>query len=114
MAGTGPRAVLERLVDDEYVQEQLGAGVARLRAAYRRAHTLHAHEAVQDEKLYDHVRGAAAGLYEAGRRAVGMPQPDPKPRWRRLPVLVVALGVAGLVWDMHRAQRDGARPSALA
>jgi len=108
MAQARPTAVLERLVDDEYVQEQLGAGVARLRAAYRRARVLRAHEAVQDEKLYDHVRRAAAGLYEAGRQAVGKPPPDPKPRWRRLSVLVVALGVAALVWDMHRAHRDRA------
>ena len=102
-------AVLERLAEDEYLHEQLGAGVDRLRAAYRRAQRLQAHEAVQDKKLYDQVRGAAAGLYEAGRRALGKPRPEPEPRWRRLPVLVVALGVVGLVWDMHRAQRERAR-----
>ena len=99
-------AVIERLVDDEYLQEQLGAGLTRLRAAYHRAQAMRAAEAVQDKRLYEHVRHAVAAIGEAGRRAVGKPEPEPPRRWRRLPVLVVTLGVAALVWDMHRAQRN--------
>jgi hypothetical protein len=51
MAG-GPTRVIERLIDDDYVHEQLGAGVERLGAAYRRACTLRRQEALQDRKLY--------------------------------------------------------------
>lgn len=105
MADTRATAVLERLVDDEYVHEQLGAGVARLGAAYRRAQAVRAHEAVQDKRLYDHVRGAAGALTEAGRRVVGMPEPEPKRRWRRVPIVVVGAAVLGLVWSMHRRQQ---------
>jgi hypothetical protein len=109
MADTRATAVLERLIDDDYVQEQLGTGVARLRAAYRRAQAVRAHEAVQDKKLYDHIRHAAAALTEAGRRAVGRPKPQPRRRWRRLPVAAVAVAVTALVWDLHRAQRRATR-----
>jgi hypothetical protein len=108
MADTRATAVLERLVDDDYLQEQLGAGAARLRAAYRRARAVRAEEAVKDKKLYDHLRGAAGSLTEAGRRALGKPEPKPRRRWRRLPVLLVAVAVLALVRAMHRADQQAA------
>jgi hypothetical protein len=111
MADTSATAVIERLIDDEYLQEQLSDGAARLRAAYRRARSVRAQEAMQDKKLYDHVRRAAEALSEAARRAAGRPKPEPKRRWRRLPVLLVALAVAVLVRSMHRTQQSAARNS---
>jgi hypothetical protein len=72
MADTRPTAVLERLIDDDYVQEQLRTGVARLRAAYRRAQAVRAHEAVQDKKLYDHIRTQRPrSLRPVGERSAG-------------------------------------------
>jgi hypothetical protein len=98
-------AVIDRLMEDDYLQEQLSAGAARARAAYKRARAVRAQQAVKDQKLYDHVRGAAESLSEAARRAAGKPKPEPKRRWRRVPVVLVAVGVAALVRQMHRAQQ---------
>jgi hypothetical protein len=107
-----PTAVIERLLEDDYLHEQISAGSTRLRAAYRRARSMRAQEAAQDKKLYDHVRGAAAALTEAGRRALGKPEPEPPRRWRRVPVVLVAVSVLVLVRSMHRAQRAAAGPAA--
>jgi len=100
-----PTAVFERLLEDDYLHEQISAGSGQLRAAYRRARAMRAHEAAQDKKLYDHVRGAAGALTEAGRRALGKPEPEPPKRWRRVPVVLVGASVLVLVRSMHRAQR---------
>lgn len=106
-----PRAV-ERLIGDDYVQEQIGDGARRLSAAYRRARMLRKREAVQDKKLYDHVREAAASLTKAAQRIAGKPEPEPKRRRRRLPAVLILAGVAVLVRAMHREQQ--AAPSASA
>jgi hypothetical protein len=110
MAATRPGAVVERLMEDQYLQEQLGAGAAAARAAYRRARAMRGQRAVEDKKLYDHVRRSAAALTEAARRAAGKPKPKPKRRWRRLPVVLVGIAVAALVWAMHRTQQAAAQP----
>jgi hypothetical protein len=111
-----PARVLDRLIGDDHVQEQIGHGVQRLGAAYRRARMLRSQQAVQDKKLYDHVREAAAALTEAARRLAGKPKPEPERRPRRLPAVLILAGVATLVRVMHRQQQaaaDGAvRPPA--
>jgi hypothetical protein len=106
VADTRATVVLDRLMDDDYLHEQVSAGAARLQAAYKRARALQAQQAVKDQRLYEHVRGAAAALTEAARRAVGKPQPEPKRRWRRLPVLLIAVGLFALVREMHRVQQS--------
>jgi hypothetical protein len=98
-------AVVEQLMEDEYLHEQLAVGGARVRAAYHRARAMRSHEAVQDKKLYDHVRGAAAALTEAARRLAGKPTPEPPRRSRRLSVALVAVAVVVLVRQMHRIQQ---------
>jgi hypothetical protein len=102
--------VLDRLIGDDYVQEQIGHGVQRLGAAYRRARMLRSRQAVRDKKLYDHVREAAAALTEAARRVAGKPEPEPEPerRSRRLPAVLILAGVATLVRVMHRQQQAAA------
>jgi hypothetical protein len=99
--------LVDRLILDEYVQEQIGEGAKRLGAAYRRARTLRTQEAVQDKRIYDHVREAAASLTEAARRVAGKPKPEPKRRPRRLPAVVILASVALLVRSMHRQQQAG-------
>jgi hypothetical protein len=101
-------AVIERLLEDDDLHEQVSAGSAQLRAAYDRARAMRAQEAAQDKKLYDHLRGAAGALTQAGRRALGKPEPEPPKRWRRLPVLIVGVAVLALVRSMHRTQQRAA------
>jgi hypothetical protein len=105
-------AVLERLIEDDYIHEQLSTGADRLLAAYRRGRALRAHKAAQDKKLFDHVREASASFIEAARRLTGRPEPEPPPRRRRLPVLLIGVGVLVLVRSMHRAQKAAAPPPA--
>ena len=100
-----PRRVVERLIRDERAHEEISRGTRRLNAAYRRARMLRGQEAVQDAKVYDHVREAAGSLAEAARRVAGKPEPEPKRRPRRLPAVVILGGVALLVRAMHRRQQ---------
>jgi hypothetical protein len=110
MASSGTSGVLERLIEDDYLHEQLTAGGDRLLAAYRRARTMRVEEAAKDRKLFEQIRGATAALAESARRIAGRPEPEP-PRRRRLPILIVGVGVFALVRSMHRAQQSG-RPAA--
>ena len=100
--------VLDRFLGDDRAQEQLGHGAKRLGAAYRRARMLGGQDAVQDQKLYDQVREAAASLTEAARRIAGKPEPEPKRRGRRLSAILILSGVAVLVRAMHRRQQAAA------
>ena len=111
--------VFDRFLGDDHAQEQLGHGAKRLGAAYRRARTLRGRDAVQDQKLYDQVREAAASLTEAARRIAGKPEPEPKRRrGRRLSAILILSGVAVLVRAMHRRQQaapsGSAQPAATA
>lgn len=101
-------AVVERVMEDDHLREQLSDGAASLRAAYQRARAVRAEKAVQDKKLYDHVRGAAGSLSEAARRIANRPEPEPQRRWRRLPVIILALGIVALVRAMHHEQQSRA------
>jgi hypothetical protein len=98
MANTDAATVIRRLLDDDYIHEQIGAAGAGLRDAYRRARGLPPQKAVQDETVYDHIRQAAAGLTEATRRALGKPKPKPPRRRVGLPVLVVLATAGVVVW----------------
>jgi hypothetical protein len=114
MAGSGATRVIERLIDDEYVHEQLTTGAQRLRAAYRRARALRREEAVKDQTVYDHLRVAAGSLTEAARRAAGKPRSEPPKRWpRRLGAMVILGSVGGLVRTMHRVQQGRAAERAV-
>lgn len=96
MASTEPSAIIERLLDDDYVHEQVAAAGAGLRDAYRRARRLPPEKAVQDQTLYDHLRRSASGVASASRRIAGKPPPEP-PRRRRGPLLLVILAAAVVV-----------------
>ncbi|MDQ3933160.1 MAG: hypothetical protein M3340_00860 [Actinomycetota bacterium] len=91
---------VERLLDDDYVQDNLGEAAVRLQAAYRRARDRRAAEAVQDAKLYEQLRGSAAALVNAVRVLGG--EPPPKRRrwwWLAVPALgLVALAARGKIF----------------
>src|SRR5215216_1104423 len=116
MARNSATAVIERLLDDDYLHEQMAAGAERLRAAYHRSRSLSRREAVQDKKLYDHVRDEVGSLSEAARRVAGKPKPEPpKRRGRRVSVLLIGVSLVVLVRDMQRRQQAAAMtPGALA
>jgi ferric-dicitrate binding protein FerR (iron transport regulator) len=107
MASTAPATVLQRLLEDDYVHEQITEASAGVRDAYRRVRRLPPEKAVQDKKVYDRLRAAASGATLATRRALG--KPEPKPKRRRLPALAVLVAtVAVVVWA---SKRDTRRPA---
>ena len=86
----------QRLIENEYVQENLAQAAESLRAAYRRASKRRV-EPTRDEKLRKQVRQAALSLREAAS-ALQSGRRKPKKRGRRiLLVLVVGVGAAAAI-----------------
>jgi hypothetical protein len=102
MANSRPIAILERVLDDDYVHEQIGTAAAGLRDTYRRARHLPPDVAVQDKTVYAHLRTAAAGITQAVKRAAGKPPPEPPRRRRRPLLLVMALAGAAVLLAAKR------------
>ena len=110
---------LNRMLDDDYVREQIGEALVRGRAAYRRARAKRAAEAVQDKKLMDHATSAAHALQNAVRALAGRPEPKPKRRGLRTAGLLgAALAAGGAAAYVDRRQtgdsslQAGATPAA--
>ena|SRR5205807_4645481 len=85
----------QRLMADQFVQDQLRNAFVKLREAYGRA-ARHPGKAADDKQLYGSVREAATSI----RRAVGaiqQPPPKPKHRGRRVFVLALLAGGAALL-----------------
>jgi hypothetical protein len=95
----------QRLLDSEYVQQNLAEAGERLRDAYRRASKRRV-RAARDERVRARVRQAAQSLAEAadalktGRR---------KPKGRRGRRLIVVLGVAAGATAAVLAANEGLR-----
>ena len=102
---------VNRVFDDDSVREQLGDALVRGRKAYRRARDEKAAEAVQDQRLMDHLTGAARSLQGATRALTRQPPPKPKRRAKRTVALLgVALAAgAAAVW-VYRRERAAATP----
>jgi hypothetical protein len=83
----------QRLLENQYAQEQLGQAVESLRAASRRASKRRVQPA-RDEKLRRHLRQAVESLGEAGQ-ALRSGRRRPKRRLGRRLLVVVGLGAAG-------------------
>jgi hypothetical protein len=113
MASTGPAAILERLVDDDDVQQQLVAAGGRARDAYRRARRARGRTTGKDPTISAQLRGAAAAGIEAVRGLAGKPPPEPPPRRgrRALVLLGIAIAAAAFVFarraDQRRPRVDG-------
>ncbi len=89
---------LERLLRDDYIQEQLGDAITGLRRSSQRAKGRGATEALKDRRLRDQLTAAAGSLTEAAR-ALSQPEP-PKRRWLRGALLLAAAGGgAALAWQ---------------
>jgi hypothetical protein len=84
----------QRLLDNEYVQDNLAKGVDGLRAAYQRASKRRV-EPTRDEKLRRQLREAAASLTEAASALkAGRTKPKRNRGRTALVVLVVGAGAA--------------------
>lgn len=80
----------QRLIADQYVQDQLRNAFVKLRDVYGRAARQQG-RAAEDKQLYGSLREAATSI----RRAVGAIQEPPKPKHRGRRVLVLALLAGG-------------------
>jgi hypothetical protein len=89
---------LERLLRDDYIQEQLEDAITGLRRSSRRAKGRGATEALKDRRLRNQLSAAAGSLTEAAR-ALRQPEP-PKRHWIRRALLLAAAGAgAALAWQ---------------
>lgn len=93
---------LSRLLNDEYVQEQVGQALTELRRSSRRAKGRRASEALKDTKLRTQVGDAITSLGNA-RRALA--EPPRKPRRLKRAFLVITPLAAALAWQ----QRSGSQ-----
>jgi hypothetical protein len=94
-ADAAGRAVpyLERLLENEYVQDQLSEAFGSLRSAYGRASGRKPAEVAEDKKLRRQVRDAVASLREAAG-ALKTGREKPKKRRRGRVVLLVGVSAA--------------------
>lgn len=99
-----------RLLEDEYVQEQLRSAAGGLRAAYDRALRQRA-DATEDKRLYRNLRQAATSVRNAAT-ALQRPKPEPKRRLRKVAVLAVAVGGCALLAMKLQRQQTTTEPAA--
>jgi predicted Zn-ribbon and HTH transcriptional regulator len=90
---------LQRLVEDDYVHEQITEAVSRLHTAYRRADRKKGVKAAEDKKLYEHVRAAAGSLRRA---ATALQRKPAKPKHRGRKLAAAAALVAGAALATRR------------
>ena len=98
---------IRRLLEDEYVQEQLRDAVIASRATYLRVRRQPA-QATDDRRVYRGLRQASTA-YRNALAALRPPEPEPKRRVRK--VLVVATAAAFTAWltmKLQRVQEQGA------
>jgi hypothetical protein len=92
-ARVGP--IAERLLENQYAQENLREAVENLRRAYQRASKRRVKPA-EDKKLHQQVREAALSLTEAAKALKSGRQKPKKRRGKRL-LILLGLGAAGVV-----------------
>jgi|tagenome__1003787_1003787.scaffolds.fasta_scaffold18880463_2 hypothetical protein len=110
MASTDPGAVLQRLLEDDFIHERIAEASANARGAYRRLRRLPPEKAIADQALFDRVRDAVGSVIAAGRAALGEPEPEPKRGSRVLAAMVLAATGAIVVWA---AKQDGRAQTAV-
>jgi hypothetical protein len=98
---------IQELLDNEYAQENLLEGAAKLRAAYERSKKRRV-KAARDRKLRRQLRVAALSLGEGARALAGGRRKPPKRRGGRL---VMFLGVGALGAGVALAVNEDLRSS---
>jgi hypothetical protein len=107
---------VRRLVEDQYVQEQLRNAATRLREAYGRA-SRQGGKAAEDKKLYGSLREAATSIRKA-TLALQRRRPEPKRPGRKVLLVALAGGGAALIAKKGRVRErlrgDGAEAAVAA
>ena len=98
---------VQELLDNEYAQENLLNGAARLRAAYERSKKRRVNGA-RDRKLRRQLTVAALSLGEGAKALAGGRRKPPKRRGRRL---VMLLGIGALGTGVALAANEDLRSS---
>jgi hypothetical protein len=83
----------QRLLDNEYVQDNLARAAESLQAAYKRASKRRVSPAA-DKKVLGQLRSAVLSMSEAAS-ALKAGREKPKPRWGRRTIVVLGLGAGG-------------------
>jgi hypothetical protein len=100
---------VRRTLQDKRVHNHVADAAASVHKAYRRAARRGGAEALEDKKLYDHLRGAVGSL-RAALGLVSEPEPKPKGRKRRIATVAVIVGIVGLVAKRKlRSSGEGSR-----
>ena len=95
-----------RLLEDEYIQDQLGQALSGLRNSSRRAKGHSASEAIKDRRLRSQLLDAARSLTEAAR-ALKQPEPPERHPVRRGLLLTAAVGAAA--WALKKRSTNQTR-----
>ena len=95
-----------QLLDDDYLQEQIGDAFTSLRRGARRAKGQSPKAALKDRRLRRQLRDAAAAL-TAAARAVKAPQRPQRHLLRRGLVVASAAGTAVFVWKRFTPTSTG-------
>jgi hypothetical protein len=94
---------IRRLLEDEYVQEQLRSAASGLRAVYQRA-SRQGGQAAEDKRLYANLRQAATSVRRA-TTALQRPKPAPKHRGRKIAIMAL-IGGGGAVLIIKRRKSE--------
>lgn len=86
---------IQRMIEDDYVQEQLRSAAASARAAWTRTRK-QGTQAAGDKRVKRNLAQAVGALRKA-TQALRPPEPEPKHRVRKLAVLTLAVGATVLV-----------------
>src|SRR5437588_7193133 len=86
---------IRRVLEDEYIQEQLRSAASGIRAVYRRV-SRQGGQAAEDKRLYGNLRQAATSIRKA-TTALQRPKPQPKRRGRKLATAALAAGGGALL-----------------
>lgn len=92
---------VQRLLEDEFIQEQLREAAGGLRAVYMRARSKRG-QAAEDKRLYRDLRQAATSIRDA---MSGLQRPKPQPKRRARKLATIALAIGGCAWLTIKLQK---------
>lgn len=93
---------VQRLLQDQYIQDQIGEAITGLRRSTRRAKGRRASDALKDRRLRTQLRNAAGSL-TAAARALRQPEPPKRHRLTGGLLLAGAAAVGGAAWAGQRS-----------